>query len=151
MAGDSAKHALRRQLLLAPAMDSFVRAVRVKEGFLSSAQVVTHQPMNKHNQLMHSLGKAMLEMGLIGARQSRAVAWSTFSQSVAAEAQKRWEKHLHHGQSEKVAWIFVQAIGGTVLANANTNFWLSGSTPVARLFPPCLKEHGQSTGREANP
>lgn len=103
MAGDSAKHALRRQLLLAPAMDSFVRAVRVKEGFLSSAQVVTHKPMNKHNQLMHSLGKAMLEMGLIGARQSRAVAWSTFSQSVAAEAQKRWEKHLHHGQSEKVA------------------------------------------------
>ena len=82
MAGDTAKHALRRQLLLAPAMDRFVRAVRIKDAFLFPAQVVTKQPMNKHNELMHGLGKAMLEMGLIGARQSRAVAWSTFSQSV---------------------------------------------------------------------
>ena len=135
MAGDTAKHALRRQLLLAPAMDSFVRAVRIKEGFLSPSQVVTKQPMNKHNELMHGLGKAMLEMGLIGARQSRAVAWSTFSQSVAAEAQKRWEKHIHHGQSEKVA---------IAIADFRPSHWRDSSGQrqyqfVAVRFHPCAR------------
>ena len=44
----------------------------------------------------------MLSMGLVGARQSRAAAWSTFSQMVAAEAQRRWERSST-GQTEMQA------------------------------------------------
>ena len=57
-------------------------------------------------------------------------------------SRKKWQLPLR---------TFGQAIGGTVLANANTNLWLWGSTPVPWLFQPWLSEHGQSTGREANP
>ena len=100
---DSAKHALRRQLAIQPSMDAFVRSVRVAEGFLSAAQVGKHDKnLNRHNELMHKLGKSMLCMGLVGARQSRAAAWSTFSQMVAAEAQKRWERSSA-GQTEMQA------------------------------------------------
>ena len=101
---DGAKHALRRQLALQPSMDAFVRSVRVAEGFLSAAQVGKRHDknLNSHNALMHKLGKSMLCMGLVGARQSRAAAWSTFSQMVAAEAQRRWERSST-GQSDMQA------------------------------------------------
>lgn len=82
----------------------------------------------------------MLEMGLIGARQSRAVAWPTFSQSVAAEAQTRWEKHIHHGQSEKVAIAIV---------DFRPSHWRDSSSQRGMIVP-ALVERAWSVHRKGS-
>lgn len=81
---------------MAPAMDQWIRSVRVAEGFLSRNQVgqARQLQMNWNNQVVSELAKAKAHMNLVGTRQSRAIAWATFSQMVANEAQSRYLKEV---------------------------------------------------------